>query len=133
MIRPLSAYGSSTKRVRRMVSLYLTEVEGMYTMQTITSLKGSSRNNQNKGWEDAQQMRENAAAKAENRAMMAGTYSLVKTDPRACTHIMRHLRGPHKGTHLVEVIPKEYRRNSMLHSTLQERTSQIRHWILKVR
>ena len=56
VIRPLSAYGRSTRRMRRMVSLYPTKVEGMYAMQTPTLLRGSSRNNQNEGQEDAQQM-----------------------------------------------------------------------------
>ena len=47
----------------------------MYAMQTTTSLTGSSRNNLNEGREDAQQMRETAAAKAENRATKAGMHS----------------------------------------------------------
>ena len=81
-----------------MVSWYPIREEGMYAMQTTTSLRGSSRNNQNEGWEDAQQMRETTAAKAENRAMMAGMHSLAETDHRVCMHVMRHLRGPHKGT-----------------------------------
>ena len=105
----------------------------MYAVQTVTSLRGSSRNNQNEGWEDTRQMQETTTAKAENRAMMAGTYSPAKIDPRACMCVMRHLRGPHKSTHSVEVIPKEYCRNSVMHSTLQERTSWIWHQILKVR
>ena len=75
--------------------MYPTRVEGMYAMQTTTSLRGSSRNNLNKVREDAQQKQETTAAKAENRAMKAGTQSPAETDHRVCMHIMRHLRGPH--------------------------------------
>ena len=71
VIRPLSTYGSSTRRAKRIVSLHPIMEEGTCTMQTTTSLRGFSRNNQNEGWEDAQQMQETAAAKAENKATRA--------------------------------------------------------------
>ena len=71
--------------------------EGMCTAQTATSLRGFSRNNQNEGKEDAWQMRETAAAKAENKAMKAGMHSLAETDLRVCMLITRHQRGPHEG------------------------------------
>ena len=67
------------------------------TMQTATSLRGFSRNNQNEGQEDAWQMRETTAAKAENKATRAGMHSLAEIDPRVCMPITRHLRGPHMG------------------------------------
>ena len=47
---------------------------------------------------DARQMRETAAAKAENKAMRAGTHSLAETDLRVCMLVTRHRRGPHVGT-----------------------------------
>ena len=48
--------------------------------------------------EDAQWMRETAAAKAENKAMRAGMCSLVEIDLRVCMLIMRPWRGPHEGS-----------------------------------
>ena len=56
MIRPSSAYGSSTRRMKRMVSQHQTVEEGMCTVQIAISLRGSSRNNQNEGQENAQLM-----------------------------------------------------------------------------
>ena len=97
MIRPSSAYGSSTRRMKRMVSHHQTAEEGMCTAQIAISLRGSSRNNQNEGWEDARQMQETATAKAENKAMRAGMCSLAEIDLRVCMLIMRPQRGPHKG------------------------------------
>ena len=69
VIRPSSTYGTSTRRMRRMVSQHQTAEEGMRAAQIAISLRGSSRNNQNEGQEDAWQMRETTAAKAENKAM----------------------------------------------------------------
>ena len=69
----------------------------MCTAQIAISLRGSSRNNQNKGWEDAEQMRETTAAKAENKAMRAGMCSPAEIDLRVCMLIMRPWRGPHEG------------------------------------
>ena len=99
VMRPLSTYGSNTKRVRRMVSLHPIEEGGMCTAQTATSLRGFSRNNQNKVWADARQMRETTTAKAENKATRAGMHSLAEIDLRVCMLIVKHLRGPHVGTH----------------------------------
>ena len=75
VIRPSSAYGSCTRRMKRMVSSHQTAEEGTCATQIAISLRGFSRNNQSKGREDAQQMRETAAAKAENKAMRAGMCS----------------------------------------------------------
>ena len=58
-----------------MVSQHQTAEEGMCTVQIAISFRGSSRNNQNEGREDAQQMRETATAKAENKAMRVGMHS----------------------------------------------------------
>ena len=54
------------------VSQHQTAEEGMCAMQIAISLRGSSRNNQNKGWEDTRQMQETATPKAENKVMRAG-------------------------------------------------------------
>ena len=97
VIRPSSAYGSSTRRAKRMVSLHPITEEGMCTTQIATSLRVSSRNNQNEGWEGTRQMRETAAAKAENKAMRAGMHSLAEIDLRVCMLITRHQRVPHMG------------------------------------
>ena len=56
MISPSSAYGTSTRRMKRMANLHQTAEEGMCTMQIAILLRGSSRNNQNEGQEDTQQM-----------------------------------------------------------------------------
>ena len=58
-----------------MANLHQTVEEGMCAMQIAILLRGSSRNNQNEGWEDAQQMQETTAAKAENKVMRAGMRS----------------------------------------------------------
>ena len=97
MIRPLSTYGTNTRRMKRMVSQHQTAEEGMCATQITILLRGSSRNNQNEGREDAWQMRETATAKAENKAMRAGTRSLAEIDLRACMLVMRPRRGPHEG------------------------------------
>ena len=96
-IRPSSTYGSSTRRMKRMVSQHQTTEEGMCAMQIAILLRGSSRNNQNEGWEDAWQMQETATAKAENKAMRADMHSLAEIDLRVCMLIMRPQRGPHEG------------------------------------
>ena len=80
-----------------MGSSHLIVGEGTCTTQTTTSLRGFSRNNQNEGREDTQQMQETAAAKAENKAMRAGMQSLAEIDLRVCMLVMRHQRGPHGG------------------------------------
>ena len=80
-----------------MVSPHQTAEEGMCAVQIAISLRGSSRNNQNEGREDTQQMRETATAKAENKAMRAGMCSPAEIDLRVCMLIMRPRRGPHKG------------------------------------
>ena len=97
VIRPSSAYGTSTRRMKRMVSQHQTAEEGMCAAQIAILLRGSLRNNQNKGWEDARQMRETATAKAENKVMRAGMRSLAEIDLRVCMLIMRPQTGPHKG------------------------------------
>ena len=97
VIRSLSAYGSSTRRMKRMVSPHQTTEEGMCAMQITISLTGFSRNNQNEGWEDAWWIQETATAKAENKAMRAGMRSLAEIDLRVCMLIMRPWRGSHKG------------------------------------
>ena len=97
MIRPPSTYGSSTRRMKRMVSKHQTTEEGMCTMQITILLTGSSRNNQNEGQEDAWWMRETAAAKAENKGMRAGMHSLAEIDLRVCILIKRPQRGSHEG------------------------------------
>ena len=98
VIRPSSAYGSSTRIMKRMVSSHQITEEGMCTAQTATSLRGFSRNNQNEGWEDAQQMQKIATAKARNKVMRAGMHSLAEIDLKVCIPIMRHQREPYKGT-----------------------------------
>ena len=97
VMRLSSAYGSSTRRVRRMVSLHPIVEEGMCTMQTTTLLRGFSRNNQSEGRKDTRQMQETTTAKAENKATRAGMHSLAEIDLRVCMLIMRHRRGPHMG------------------------------------
>ena len=97
MIRPLTAYGTSTRRMKRMVSQHQTAEEGMCVTQITILLRGSSRNNQNEGWEDAWQMQETAAAKAENKVMRTGTCSPAEIDLRVCMLITRPWRGPHEG------------------------------------
>ena len=71
--------------------------KGMCTVQITILLRGFSRNNQKEGQEDTQQMRETAAAKAENKAMRAGMRSPAEIDLRVCMLIMRPRRGPHEG------------------------------------
>ena len=73
-----------------MVSQHQTVEEGMSPGQIAILLKGSSRNNQNEG-------REDAAAKAENKVTRAGTCSPAEIDLRVCMLIMRPQRGPHEG------------------------------------
>ena len=97
MIRPSSAYGSSTRRMKRMVSLHPIMEEGTCAAQTATSPRGFSRNNQNEGWEDTRQMRETTVAKAENKAMRACMHSLAEIDLRVCMLVMRHQSRPHEG------------------------------------
>ena len=80
-----------------MVNQHQTAEEGMCAMQIAISLGGSSRNNQNEGREDAQQMRKTTAAKAENKVMRAGMRSRAEIDLRVCMLIMRPWREPHKG------------------------------------
>ena len=80
-----------------MVSPHQTVEEGMCAAQIAISLRGFSRNNQNEGQEDAQQMQETATAKAENKAMRAGMRSPAEIDFRVCMLIMRPWRGPHEG------------------------------------
>ena len=60
-------------------------------------LRGSSRNNQNEGREDAWWMRETTTAKAENKVMRAGMRSPAEIDLRVCMPIVRPQRGPHEG------------------------------------
>ena len=79
-----------------MVSSHQIVEEGTCTVQTTTSLRDFPRSNQNVGQEDARQMRETTAAKAENKARRAGMHSLAEIDLRVCTLIMRHWRGPHE-------------------------------------
>ena len=93
-IRPLSAYGTSTRRMERMVSQHQITEEGMCAMQITILPRCTSRNNLNKGWENAQRMRETATAKAENKVMRAGMRSLTEIDPRVYMLIMRPQRGP---------------------------------------
>ena len=80
-----------------MVSQYQTVEEGMCATQITILLRGSSRNNQNEGWEDARWMQETAAAKAENKAMRAGMHSPAEIDLRVCMFIKGPRRGPHEG------------------------------------
>ena len=96
--RPLSAYSSNTKQMKRMTNLHPTKAKGTYAMQITISHRGSSRRNRNEDWEDAQQMRETTTARAENRVMTAGMYGLVKTGHWVCMPAMRHLREPYEGT-----------------------------------
>ena len=80
-----------------MVSQQQTVEEGMCTTQITISLRGSSRNNQNEGQEDARWMQETTTARAENKATRAGTRSLAEIDLRVCMLTMRPQRGPHEG------------------------------------
>ena len=96
MIRPSSAYGTSTRRMERIVIQHQTAEEGTCAAQITILLRGSSRNNQNEGWENAQWMQETTAAKAENKAMRACMCSLAEIDLRVCMPIMKPQRGPHK-------------------------------------
>ena len=80
-----------------MANLHQTAEEGMCATQIAILLRGSSRNNQNEGLEDAWQMQETTAAKAENKVMRAGMRSPAETDLRVCMLVMRPWRGPHKG------------------------------------
>ena len=97
VIRPSSAYGSSTRRMKGMVSSHQIMEEGMCATQITILLRGFSRNSQSEGQEDARQVRETATAKAENKAMRAGMHSLAEIDLRVCMLIMRCQRGPHEG------------------------------------
>ena len=97
VIRPSSTYGTSTRRMKRMVSQHQTMEEGMCTTQIAILLRGSSRNNQNKGWEDTRWMQETTTAKADNKVMRAGMRSPAEIDLRVCMLIMRPWRGPHEG------------------------------------
>ena len=92
--------------MKRTVSQHQTAEESMCATQIATSLRGSSRNNQNEGREDAWQMRETAAAKAENKATRAGTRSPAEIDLRVCMLAMRPQRGPHEGIPLGGRRPK---------------------------
>ena len=96
MIRPLSAYGTSTRRMKRIISQHQTTEEGMCATQIAILLRGSSRNNQNEGRENAWRMQEIATAKAENKVMRAGMRSPAEIDLRVCMPIMRPWRGPHE-------------------------------------
>ena len=96
MIRPLSAYSTSTRRMKKMANQHQTAEEGMCATQIAILLRGSSRNNQKEGRQDTWQMRETTAAKAENKVMRAGTCSPAEIDLRVCMLIMRPQRGPHK-------------------------------------
>ena len=97
VIRPSSTYGTSTRRMKKMANQHQTTEEGMCAAQIAILLRGSSRNNQNEGREDAQWMQETAAAKAENKVMRAGTRSPAEIDLRVCMLIMRPRRGPPRG------------------------------------
>ena len=118
MIRPSSAYSNSTRRARRMINLHPIVEEDTCAMQITTLPRSFLRNNPNEGQQGTQQMQETAPARAENSAMRAGMHSPAKRDLRVCMHATRHWRGPHEGIPWVEVIPKEYCRNSTMHSTL---------------
>ena len=133
VIRPSSAYGTSTRRMKRMANQHQTAEEGMCAMQIAILLRGSSRNNQNEGREDAWWMRETSIAKEENKVMRAGMRSLAETDLRVCMLFMRPWRGPHRGIPYGKVILKESHRNSVTLSILPERTSLIRCRVLRVR
>ena len=98
-IRPLSAYGTSTRRMERMVSQHQIVEEGMCTTQITILPRYTSRNNLNEGWENARQMQETTTAKAENKVMRAGMCSLAEIDPRVCMLVTRPQRGPHEGIH----------------------------------
>ena len=56
IIRLSSTYGTSTRRMKRMVSQHQTMEEGMCAAQIAILLRGSSKNNQNEGQEDTRQM-----------------------------------------------------------------------------
>ena len=133
VIRPLSAYGTSTRRTRRMVSQHWTVKEGMCTAQITILLRGSSRNNQNEGREDAQQIWETATAKAENKVHEGWQVQPGKDRPQG---LYAHHETPERapwGHPLGGVIPKEYCRNSVMHSIRPEKTILIQHWVLRVR
>ena len=68
--------------------MHLTKIEGIHTMQTTTSPRGSSRRNVNKDLEGAQRMRETTAAKAENKVMTGGMYHMVRTGRRVCVIVI---------------------------------------------
>ena len=86
--------------------------EGMCAVQTATSLRGFSRNNQNGGWEDTQQMRETTTAKAENKAMRAGMHSLEEIDLRVLytsnETLERTLQGHPLGGGHPKRVPQEF-------------------------
>ena len=84
VIRPSCTYGTSTRRMKRMVSQHQTVEEGMCTVQITILLRGSSRNNQNKCREDTRWMGETTTAKAESKVMRAGMCSPAEIDLRVC-------------------------------------------------
>ena len=78
-------------------------------------------------------MRETTTAKAENQVIGAGLCSPAAIDHRVCMLTVRCRRRPDGGIPWVEVTQREYHRNFMTPSTLQQRISLIRHQILIVR
>ena len=95
------------------------------TVQNAILPRGFWRNNQKEGRENARQVRETTAAKAENQVIGAGPHSPAAIDRRVCMLTMRHHKRPDRGIPWVEVTWREYHRNFMTPSTLHERISLI--------
>ena len=133
MTRPSSAYGNSTRKVRKVDRRHPAAERGTCTMQTTILLRGFIRNNQKEGWENARQVRETTAAKAENQVIGAGPRSPAAIDHRVCMLTVRCQRRPDRGIPWVEVTWREYHRNFMTPSTLHKRISLIQHQILIAR
>ena len=80
--------------------------------------------------QNAWQVQETTAAKAENQIIEAGPHSPAAIDHRVCMLTVRCQRRPDGGIPWVEVTQREYHRNFITPSTLHERISLICHQIL---
>ena len=131
--RPSSAYGNSTRKVRKVDRRHLATGGGTCAVQTTILPRGFWRNNQKEGREYVWQVQETTAAKAENQVIGAGPCSLAAIDHRVCMLTVRCQRRPDRGIPWVEVTQREYHRNFMMPFTLHERISLIWRQILIAR
>ena len=123
--RPSSAYGNSTRKVRKVDRRHPAVGGGTCAVQTTIFPRGFWRNNQKEGRGNARQVRETTAVKAENQVIGAGLHSPAAIDHGACMLTMRCQRRPDRGIPWVEVTQREYHRNFMTPSTLHKRISLI--------